>query len=183
MTEQASEPGLLVRDLVPYAHSLTQEDFVHQLGSYLFVAAPAGTETPQTLTFETRSRGAVQNVDSAFERYTVFPIPEGPNRAPRVVSLGRDASNDVCIPDASISRLHLRVEIESGGRVFAIDAGSRNGTLINWSALAPGQKAELNHRDALTLGSRVLRFYHTSRLYTVLTRMVIAPSLEDEDEG
>jgi pSer/pThr/pTyr-binding forkhead associated (FHA) protein len=70
--------------------------------------------------------------------------------------IGRAEENDIVIDgDRSISRTHC-ILFEQDGRVFAQDAGSRNGTSINGTQVT-GDAMELRDGDILRLGlSRLL---------------------------
>ena len=64
------------------------------------------------------------------------------------LTLGRRRENDVCIPDAGVSRLHAEV-ISEADRFFIRDCGSKFGTFINGD-----RKTEhiLQHGDRIRLG-------------------------------
>lgn len=70
--------------------------------------------------------------------------------APRVV-LGRSASCDVRLPDASVSGRHASVRAASAGYVV-VDEGSTNGTRLNGEQLAPQAPRALKTGDLLLLG-------------------------------
>ena len=88
------------------------------------------------------------------------------------LGLGRDPSNGVALGDAfaSVSGHHARVELR-GDRMFAIDLGSSNGTLVNGRRI---EEAELSSGALMQLGEGGPRFVvvHTSGLEQ--TRMVPA---------
>lgn len=72
-----------------------------------------------------------------------------PRRAGPEVKLGRDASCDLVIDDATLSRVHLVFRHEAGGRWTVRDAGSRNGSRLDGRPLrdaarplAPGSVLE-----------------------------------------
>ena len=75
--------------------------------------------------------------------------------AARVVTIGRDPSNNVQLPlhQTQVGRNHARVVME-GGRLFIEDVGSRNGTFVN-GARAYG-RTEFSLRDEVRLGSYVM---------------------------
>ncbi|MEW5989346.1 MAG: FHA domain-containing protein, partial [Chloroflexota bacterium] len=52
--------------------------------------------------------------------------------------LGRAADNEITIPDKSLSRRHLRLEVTAGG-VTLTDLGSTNGTYLDGRRLPPHQ--------------------------------------------
>lgn len=75
----------------------------------------------------------------------LVPIRDG-------LQVGRDPAGDVVLDDVSVSRAHLVLRGRPG-RWFAEDLGSRNGTRVNTSRLAFGQRHPLRHGDELQLGT------------------------------
>src|SRR5438270_426556 len=81
-------------------------------------------------------------------RGTTFSLRDGE------VSVGREASNDLWIADASLSRRHCM--LNGNGETFSLrDLGSRNGTLVNG---VPVDEKRLSHGDQITVGGSVLVF-------------------------
>jgi transcriptional regulator with GAF, ATPase, and Fis domain len=81
-------------------------------------------------------------------RGDVFPLRHGD------ISIGREASNDLCITDAALSRRHCLLMPKS--EQFAIrDLGSRNGTRVNG---VPVDEQLLSHGDQIAIGSSLLVF-------------------------
>jgi len=72
-----------------------------------------------------------------------------------VVSLGREANNDLVVADPSVSRNHAVVERRIDG-YYLVDKGSSNGTFVNGKKVTGEQK--LNHNDKVNLGSASLVF-------------------------
>ncbi|MGC8724418.1 MAG: adenylate/guanylate cyclase domain-containing protein [Acidobacteriota bacterium] len=70
------------------------------------------------------------------------------------VCLGRQAENDLAIPDHTVSRRHAEILKTAEGWRIA-DLGSRNGTAVNGE---PVQESPLNPGDEITLGTFALRF-------------------------
>jgi Nif-specific regulatory protein len=64
------------------------------------------------------------------------------------VSIGRDPSNRLCLPDLSVSRQHCLLRRE-GEDYQLIDLDSFNGTLVNGALITQHQ---LGHRDLITIG-------------------------------
>ena len=64
------------------------------------------------------------------------------------VTLGRDLSNDIPVPDQEISRRHARFVTRPDG-VYIEDLGSTNGTFINGVRISSPQR--LNSGDLITL--------------------------------
>jgi hypothetical protein len=73
-----------------------------------------------------------------------------------IVTVGRLESNDICIPDPSISSMHgvLRVTMHDG--LSVLDMGSTNGTTLNGSAVpkeGAGNALPLGSGDMIRFGS------------------------------
>lgn len=66
-----------------------------------------------------------------------------------VFTIGRHSSCDLTYTDSRLSREHLRLE-RDGGKFFASDSGSSNGTTVNGSRLT--SEIELNDGDVIDLG-------------------------------
>ena len=64
--------------------------------------------------------------------------------------VGRDRSCDIVIDDEAMSRKHLR--IERGRPVTVEDLGSRNGTVVRGSKLAPNQPVEIQLGEPIAIG-------------------------------
>jgi len=79
---------------------------------------------------------------------STFVLPAGE------VSIGRDASNVLAIPDPSVSRRHcLILQDEAGFKIR--DLSSRNGTLVNGT---PVREHQLAHSDQITIGDSLCLF-------------------------
>ncbi len=52
-----------------------------------------------------------------------------PHAVPAACTLGRDESADLIVEDASVSRVHLKLDVADGG-YYVTDLGSRNGTFV-----------------------------------------------------
>jgi pSer/pThr/pTyr-binding forkhead associated (FHA) protein len=66
--------------------------------------------------------------------------------------IGRGEECHFPIDDEQVSRVHCRVKVE-GSVVTIVDAGSRNGTLVNGRRIAPSAAHRLRHLDEFTVGS------------------------------
>jgi transcriptional regulator with GAF, ATPase, and Fis domain len=80
---------------------------------------------------------------------TTIPLPEGE------AALGRDTTNAVAVPDASVSRKHCLLRREEDGRFQIRDLDSRNGTLVNGRAV---KEQWLRHGDEIATGDSVFLF-------------------------
>ena len=74
------------------------------------------------------------------------------------LTVGRDATNEIVINDAEISRRHARLTFQ-GGKYVLEDLGSTNGTFVNRGPrLLPGNKHPLKHGDEIIVGKTFLKF-------------------------
>lgn len=71
--------------------------------------------------------------------------------ANRDIVVGRWSDHDVAIPDYSISRTHCTLEVSSQGYRI-VDAGSRNGTVVDGNHLSKGEAAMLVGGETVVLG-------------------------------
>jgi hypothetical protein len=69
------------------------------------------------------------------------------------VSVGRALNKDLAFRHASVSKFHAYFQLPDGDRCSVADAGSKNGTMVNGSPLAPKQLVELASGDHVTFGS------------------------------
>ncbi|GAB5494015.1 MAG: hypothetical protein Phog2KO_42300 [Phototrophicaceae bacterium] len=82
---------------------------------------------------------------------TIYPMSKG------VITLGRDAANDIQIDDPEVSRYHLRFTWKNN--VYSVeDLGSTNGTRINGGARITGE-TPLHPGQALMLGDTIIVSY------------------------
>ncbi len=70
--------------------------------------------------------------------------------------IGRDASNNITINDAEISRKHSRLLFQ-GGKYVLEDLGSTNGTFVNGQRLAG--PVVLKTGDVVSLGEQIVLMY------------------------
>ena len=70
------------------------------------------------------------------------------------LSVGRDASANVIVDDATLSRRHFIIELE-GGSYFLKDLASQNGT---WVDGKPAQREKLHHHDCILAGRTIFLF-------------------------
>ncbi|WP_062517006.1 FHA domain-containing protein [Demequina gelatinilytica] len=71
----------------------------------------------------------------------------------------------VTLPDLSrtLSKSHLRIDVDARGAVIAMDLGSTNGSAITMAdgvrrMLAPYERVQVGHHDTVTLGDHALTF-------------------------
>lgn len=91
-----------------------------------------------------------------------------PAAGARSITVGRSTENDVVIDDATLSRIHMRLERGEGGRWAAIDLGSSNGTTVD-GVLARGQAVPLKNGSVIEAGAVRLSFYDGTSFHARLT--------------
>ena len=72
-----------------------------------------------------------------------------------VTTLGRSSSNDIVLPDETVSRRHCRIFYWAGGHYIVEDLNSSNGTYLNKEQI---QIAFLATGDTIRLGDQTLEF-------------------------
>lgn len=72
----------------------------------------------------------------------------------QTITLGRDADNDVVLPDAKSSRKHACLE-QRNGQYWIKDLGSQNGIILNGQTV---RECLLKNGDQLMIGSTLIRF-------------------------
>src|SRR6202521_5688699 len=80
---------------------------------------------------------------------STIPLPD------EEATLGRDPTNAVAVPDASVSRKHCQLRRDEDGRFQIKDLDSRNGTLVNGLAT---KEQWLRHGDEIATGDSVFLF-------------------------
>ena len=74
----------------------------------------------------------------------------------REISIGRDASNTLCLDDGMVSRMHARIQ-RSGAGYTITDLNSTNGTFLDAARLLPGIAEPWPEDQAVRVGSFYLR--------------------------
>jgi len=103
----------------------------------------------------------------------VASAPVVPNRPalPGQLTLGRGATCDITLGEATVSQVHL-LFMEAGPRVWTVrDANSRNGTWVGEQRLEPGRPAVLRDGEILRVGQVRLTF-HTPDGFFARLRML-----------
>jgi len=69
-------------------------------------------------------------------------------------TIGRDADNNLTVPEAAVSRFHVRIEERADGW-WIVDNGSTNGTLVNGQRVP---EMRLEDHDVVRIGDTVFRY-------------------------
>jgi hypothetical protein len=88
----------------------------------------------------------------------IWPVTKGQNgpRGP-AISGGRASSNDIVLPDFTISNHHFHFRYEAM-RLVLIDLGSTNGTFVNGDRLVPEQRVPVPNGARLVFGRYQFEF-------------------------
>ena len=109
----------------------------------------------------------------ALLKWTDSPDCEAGERqisAGTVITIGRNESNDICIPSGSISGNHCRVYLAEDGCYYVEDLDSSNGTFHNGAAVP---SAVLSDGDRITCSDVEFTFV----LDPVAANTEVAPTL------
>jgi len=74
------------------------------------------------------------------------------------IRIGRSSKNDLCLPDAGVSRKHAIIKKEKNRYVIE-DLGSKNGTIVNGEKI---KRREVGANDVIKIGNTIL-FFHTTK--------------------
>ena len=89
-----------------------------------------------------------------------------------LVSIGRDPSNDVVLPDAMVSRRHAVIEYR-GSQYYIRDCNSSNGSLVNGDRVS---ERSLRDGDLVAIGTARLLFRDDLNLDDPGAKVVLHPS-------
>jgi diguanylate cyclase (GGDEF)-like protein len=89
------------------------------------------------------------------------------------LTLGRDASVDIVIPEQNISRRHAWI-IREGGEVKIRDLDSSNGVFVNDRRVEPKETVILKKEDMIRIGDTVLKFLPAGEIETVFYDRMLA---------
>jgi hypothetical protein len=148
------------------ARSLSPEEFESRHGSGFFLLTATKVSSPRH-NYSTDVQ-LLSDEEDGSERTgslstLVFPL----RSAVHIVTLGRASSNDVVIPDPSVSRKHALLKQREDGVFLMRDAGSSNGTTVNGSSVlarGQGQPTELKPGDNVQLGRVACTFVPAAAL-------------------
>jgi hypothetical protein len=142
---------------------------------FLMLQMPETAAKPDEWSFQTRTvvspragHGRAM-LSAGAERYRVFAlIKQASNPWPERISIGRARNNDVVLPDNSVSKLHAHYTQDKEGRMFIIDAGSRNGTVVNGKRLMGNERAQVKFEDTIVIGVLQLALVTSGMVYDLV---------------
>ncbi len=116
----------------------------------------------------------------------VLIYTEGPDLGKRydlkgkIISIGRDPDNEICIDEETVSRKHSRIE-KKGGKTTIIDLESTNCTYLNDIRLDPNVEYILADGDRLKIGRTIFKYLSGNVIenlyYEEIHRMAIMDGL------
>lgn len=169
---EANEDGFVLFSHVRRrAKATTREQFVREFPvPALITMIGSDPESPDTLDpADSGVQLLTVNIKSAaILRYlgkVAFVAKRPGNPFAHLISVGRSASNDITLAVDSVSKVHGYFVQEGPGWRFT-DHGSTNGSTVNGSAVASGEKAPLFDGSVLKLGvEATLEFVTPESLY------------------
>ena len=166
-----------VSRLAAYALTVDVGAFRDKLGGWVLVGPP-GDATDDDWSFKTGSVNAIQDgtdlivLDGNYEVYPLRKAANGPFAS--TLLIGRADSNDICIPDLGISKLHARIFLE-GNELLIEDANSSNGTVLEAHVLTEGERQPLQDGNYVTFGNRQFCLLSPERFYGILRKYAGEP--------
>jgi hypothetical protein len=99
----------------------------------------------------------------------IFPVLKAPkNPFPERISVGRALNCDLCLREASVSKLHAHFQNVAPDGGMLTDVKSANGTRINGKRIGAGQAMRVVSGDLLQFGGVVVQFLSARALYDLL---------------
>lgn len=97
------------------------------------------------------------------DRYFVYPVRKRGAAKGGRVTVGRTPNNDIVIGDVSLSKSHAAFQVTVQGNLALMDLGSRNGTAIASTSLAPNRPYKVPFGKALRFGRVRLTYMETAQ--------------------
>ena len=172
-----------IGDLVDLMRRAGMAAVTPQLGAELVLVGPppkSGAEDDSQVndwSFRTAigSREALEaGVGPDFLAHEVIPLRKRSAFFPDTFMVGRAATSDVHIDDASISKLHARIRRDEKGELWITDNASTNGTRVRGELVARTTKVASG--DAVQFGDRAFVLYQASSLERLLRAFGGTPS-------
>ena len=112
---------------------LAPEEFEARYGNGFLLVTAAGLESQKGSTTQLLLDGIDEDPGehTAGLAVVVYPLRQRDILGGHLVTLGRELTHDIVIPDPSISRFHAFAKQGAEGEFLLQDAGSTNGTSVN----------------------------------------------------
>ena len=72
------------------------------------------------------------------------------------ITIGRDEEADIRVVDESASRLHARLHVDAAAQLFIEDLGTKNGTFLRESRIAPNERIPFQLGEAINIGFTIV---------------------------
>ncbi len=167
----------IVQDYIEAAQKLQSQAFCQQIDVPVLVTAapeldPSFQSAPTRMLAE-EDRIAMLRRERLDHRAKVLELrPRKPNRLGQV-TIGRSESNDLVLPDETVSSQHaIYMPDPKTGRPVIQDLQSTNGSRINDHPLLPGRSAFVRDGDHISFGDAVYLFYSPEGLYEAVRALL-----------
>ena len=138
-----------VEELAAEFAQLGRDRFETRYGRHFLVFSDSRFADDVSLFVNTASRDLDELLSSGGSELDVCPLmPRAKNNA---VKLGRDPRSDVMLRHARVSSHHAEVA-SGGGLLLVTDLGSKNGTRVNGTRIAPRTPTAVDVGDSLAFG-------------------------------
>ncbi|RME79112.1 MAG: FHA domain-containing protein [Planctomycetota bacterium] len=169
---------LKVQDILNRYSHLSREEFLEKVKWEWLVTdskAEIDDEDAKTTVFKLQNMDRIKEMaqDHVFDLSTpelqVYPlIKRIPNPNSPVITVGRAKTNDIVIPDNSVSKVHAYFSInESSGRRVIYDMDSTNGTYLRGERLIPHVAYPLKTGDRIIFGNVAYTYFTARSFYDV----------------
>ncbi len=172
MQESANQgPPWAIGALLGRLARVGAEELASELGPFVLVGSTRRDDEESGWSFATQ---AVRPIDvgsagSRLDGSTVHPLRKRGSTFAGTILVGRSSSNDVCIEDSTISKLHARIRLDTDG-FWLEDAGSRNGTFVEGERVRT-EEAQVYPGDTVRFGTCSFMVQSTPRFLDLLARM------------
>ena len=181
MAPETIPAGGILR-LVDFAEDCKKLDlqaFIEKHGeAFLLHHGPLGklqVRAPGSSTMNTEGSQTATDVPfNPKEDFLVFPVRRKPNSKDEGAWVGQSESNDVVVPEATVSGVHAFIRRDQDNRFYIQDMNSRNGTRVDDEpvpGLGIGPPKELDVAAEVTLGATRLTFLPAAEFQDMVNRI------------
>jgi pSer/pThr/pTyr-binding forkhead associated (FHA) protein len=177
------------RDLQDLANEHNEQRFVQLVRYHCFVGVSVlhgeleddPDDAQSTKIFDRKASPKASRGKDGFDlTKVVFPLVPGQNTPENeLIFVGQNDDNNIVISDYSISHDHLSIRLDSDGRYFITDLGSKNSTLIQDEEIIPGKEVEIVEDDTIQIGRYQFIFASPGMLYARLRGLDVQQSIVD----
>ena len=100
----------------------------------------------------------IQLIARVTVRDQVHEVPLAVKPGGKRLSVGRVADNELSLNDASVSKIHAALTMNTQGTLLVADTGSTNGTYINGRRISYGEARQIEDGDVVGFGDVEVRF-------------------------